>query len=250
MPSRLAPVEFIPEAASDQRLLRMLYGAFLVGALVVVIGIFELSWHSFEAYLDGAPTTDRAITHRLRNNSDHAGIFFVHIYTGNIALALGTLQTVKSLRSAHPQIHRWIGRLYVLFVLISAGMSFGLSPRLPAFGTGYGRQIGATLWASFTILGVIAIRNSDVEKHRRWMMRSYAFAYMGITFMILSAARTVSGIPLEYGYPIVIHMSFVVNMAVCEFLIWKSRSNRRSRGTFAKDQAPAPSVGQHASSIP
>ncbi|WP_136659124.1 DUF2306 domain-containing protein [Nitratireductor sp. XY-223] len=84
---------------------------------------------------------------------------------------------------------------------MSAGASLWLSPRLLVFGTEFIRQLGAVLWATFTILGVIAIRNSDVASHRRWMARSYAFAHIGITFLFLSAIRKLSGMPLEYGYP-------------------------------------------------
>ena len=174
-----AILKFVPTIAYDRRRMVMLRWLFLFGAAFVVIGIFLASLPPFAAYLDGALATDRSLTHRLRNNSDHAGIFFVHIYTGMIALALGTFQIYKPLRAAYPNLHRWLGRLYVIVVIISTGTSLGLSPRLSTFGTEYVRQLGAVLWASFTILGVIAIRNSDIESHQRWMTRSYAFAYMG-----------------------------------------------------------------------
>lgn len=218
-----ALAKFVPTFASDRSWKRMLNRMFLFGAAFVVVGIFVLSVAPFEAYLDGASATDRALTHRLRNNSDRAGIFFIHIYTGTIALALGTLQLYKPLRSAYPNLHRWLGRFYVILVLISAGSSLGLSPRLSIFGTEFIRQFGAVLWASFTILGVIAIRNSNIEKHRRWMTRSYAFAYMGITFLFLSAIRKISGIPLEYGYPMVVYLSLLVNVSVCELILQKSK---------------------------
>ena len=213
---------FVPTTASDRRWILVRQGLFFFFAGLVVVGIFVFSLHPLEAYLHGASPTDGSLTHRLRNNSDRAGFFFIHIYTGNIALALGTLQ-VSPLWAAYPKLHRWLGRSYVLFVLIAVGTSYALSPRLSVYGTELGRQVGATLWGIFTILGVIAIRNADIERHRRWMMRSYAFAYMGITFMFLSALRSISGIPLEYGYPLVIHLSFVVNMTVCEFWLRRSR---------------------------
>ncbi|WP_136659122.1 DUF2306 domain-containing protein [Nitratireductor sp. XY-223] len=215
--------KFVPTIASERRWIRTLNWMFLFGAAFVVVGIFVLSAAPFEAYLDGASATDRALTHRLRNNADRAGIFFIHIYTGTTALALGTLQIYKPLRSAHPNLHRWLGRLYVVLVMISAGASLWLSPRLSVFGTEFIRQLGAVLWATFTILGVIAIRNSDVASHRRWMARSYAFAYMGITFLFLSAIRKLSGMPLEYGYPMVVHLSFLLNLAVCELILRRSK---------------------------
>jgi uncharacterized membrane protein YozB (DUF420 family) len=127
-------------------------------------------------------------------------------------------------------VHRWLGRFYVIVVMISTVTSLGLSPRLSVFGTEYVRQLGAVLWASFTILGVIAIRNSDLENHRRWMMRSYAFAYMGITFFVLGGIRKISGIPLEYGYPLVIYTSLLLNLSVCE--LWLRRSKNQGYTTI------------------
>jgi len=218
-----AILKFVPIIASDRRRVAMLRSMFLFGAGFVVIGIFLASLPPFAAYLDGASPTERALTHRLRNNSDHAGIFFIHIYTGMIALALGTFQIYKPWRAAYPNLHRWLGRLYVLVVIISCGTSLALSPRLSTFGTEYIRQLGAVLWASFTVLGVIAIRSSDIERHRRWMTRSYAFAYMGITFFVLTGVGKISGIPLEYAYPIVIYSSLLVNLSVAELVLRSSQ---------------------------
>lgn len=217
-------------SASDRRWSVVREWLFYAFAALVVVGIFALSFHPFEAYLHGASATDHALTHRLRNNADRAGIFFIHIYAGNIALALGTLQMCRPLRLARPSLHRWLGRFYVLFVMVAVLSSYALSPRLSVYGTELGRQVGATLWGLFTACAVIAIRSGEVERHRRWMMRSYAFAYMGITFMFLSALRSVSGIPLEYGYPLVIHFSFLINMTVCEVLIRTSGLGTRRPG--------------------
>jgi len=219
MTARVARMRHAPVGLSDRQWSRLIHWTFFFGAALVVFGIFLLTLHPFEAYLAGAPASDSALTHRLRNNSTHAGIFFVHIYAGNMALALGTLQLVRPLRARFPGLHRWIGRAYVVAVMIAVVMSYGLAPRLDVWGTALGRQVGATLWGAFTILAVVAIRRGEVEAHRRWMLRSYAFAYMGITFMVLSAIRSTSGVALEIGYPIVIHMSFVINMAVCEVLL-------------------------------
>lgn len=216
--------KFVPAFARDRHRMVILRWMFLFGAAFVVIGIFLASLPPFAAYLDGALATDRSLTHRLRNNSGHAGVFFVHIYTGMIALALGTFQVYKPWRAAYPNLHRWLGRLYVTVVIISAVTSLWLSPRLSTYGTEYIRQLGAVLWASFTILGVIAIRNSDIESHQRWMTRSYAFAYMGITFFVLTGIGKISGVPLEYAYPLVIYSSLLLNLSVCELVLRRSKT--------------------------
>ncbi|MEM7316126.1 MAG: DUF2306 domain-containing protein, partial [Planctomycetota bacterium] len=182
---------------------RMPDWVFPFGAVIVVIAALVWLAPIVQAYLDGS-----AVPRKVRNNSDRAGLFVVHVLTGTAALLVGALQMHAPLRAASIRFHRHLGPLYVCFVLISATTSLGLSPRLSTFGTEYLRPLAAVLWTAFTILAVIAIRNADNAGHRRWMTRSYAFTYMGLTFLILSAVGKNVGMPLEYRYPLVIWLSF------------------------------------------
>ena len=209
---------FVRTRGSDGSAISLPDRMLLTGAAVIVIGVFIWLTPVVLAYLDGA-----SVTGKVRNNSDRAGLFIIHVITGTIALSAGCLQLFAPFRSAYPNLHRWIGRSYVLFVLISAGTSLGLSPRLSTYGTDLLRPFAAVLWGAFTIFGVMAIRQMDVESHRRWMIRSYALTYMGLTFLFLSAIRKISGVPLEYGYPVVIWLSFLINVSVGELVARRSR---------------------------
>jgi uncharacterized membrane protein len=191
---------------------------FPLGAVIVVIAAFVWVAPIVAAYLGGDP-----IPSKVRNNADRAGWFVVHVLTGTTALFLGALQMYERLRSSYRNLHRWSGRLYVCMVLISAGTSLALQPRLSIYGTEYMRPLAAVLWAAFTILAVIAIRKSDIGGHRRWMTRSYAFTYMGLAFLILSAIGKNVGMPLEIRYPVVIWLSFLINVSAAEYVIWRSR---------------------------
>lgn len=206
---------------------RMPEWVFPVGAAIVVIAALVWVTPIVLAYFNGEP-----IPSKVRNNSDRPGWFVVHVLTGTFALLIGALQMYPRLRTSNPDRHRRLGPLYVCLVLISAGTSLALDPRLSTFGTEFLRPLSAVLWMTFTILAVVAIRNSDKGGHRRWMTRSYAFAYMGLTFLTLSAIGKNVGMPLEIRYPLVIWLSFIVNLSVAELVNLRSRnqtSNARDR---------------------
>jgi uncharacterized membrane protein len=190
---------------------------FPLGAAIVVIAAFVWVAPIVDAYLNGDP-----IPWKVRNNSDRPGWFVVHVLTGTTALLIGALQMYERLRTSYRNLHRWLGRLYVGFVFVSAGTSLALDPRLSVFGTEILRPLAAVLWMAFTVLAVIAIRKRNIDGHRRWMTRSYAFAYMGLTFLILSAIGKNIGMPIEIRYPVVIWLSFLVNVSAAEFVIRRS----------------------------
>lgn len=134
----------------------------------------------------------------------------------------------EQLRNSYRNLHRWLGRLYVAFVFISAGTSLALDPRLSIYGTEFLRPLAASLWIGFTFLGVVAIRKRDLESHRRWMTRSYILAYMGITFLILSGTFKVVGMPIEIRYPLVIWGSLLINVTIAELIIWRVFNRSRN----------------------
>ena len=164
----------------------------------------------------------------LHANKDVPGIFATHILAGAVALLIGPWQLSVFLRGRYPRLHRALGRTYVGFVLISAGASLFLAPRLDVFGTGYLRVLTAVLWSAFTVLAVVAIRNSDVVAHRRWMMRSYAFTFMGLTLLLYNWIGSTLALDLAYKYPAVAWLTFLTNVLFIETLLWRSR-----RRTFA-----------------
>ena len=158
----------------------------------------------------------------LHANKDVPGIFAVHILAGAVALLIGPWQLSAFLRRRYPRLHRTLGQTYVGFVLISAGASLFLAPRLDVFGTAYLRIVTAVLWSTFTILAVVAIRNLDIVAHRRWMMRSYAFTFMGLTLLLYNAIGAMLDLDLAYRYPAVAWLTFLTNVLFIEILLWRA----------------------------
>ncbi|MDE3723628.1 DUF2306 domain-containing protein [Nocardiopsis sp. N85] len=110
-------------------------------------------------------------------------VMLVHIFGGTLLTVLVILQVWPWLRSRHPVVHRWSGRIYVL-----AGIPLVGVPALliaPFSSTGLGTQVSNTLWAvlwsTFTLLGYVMARRRRFADHREWMLRSFALIY-GIAF--------------------------------------------------------------------
>ena len=159
-------------------------------------------------------------------NQLHPVIFAFHIGLGIVALLIGPWQISSFIRTARPGLHRRLGRIYVGLVFVSAGASFGLAPRLDTLGTGFIRWFSAALWIAFTILAVVAIRRRDITAHRRWMLRSYAFTYMALTFLAFTAIGNALGLEFAYKYPAILWLSFFTNVVFVEAVLWRSRTVR------------------------
>lgn len=85
--------------------------------------------------------------------------------------------------------------------------------------------------AASTILGVTAIRQRDVARHRAWMTRAYALALgagtqvftEGFGEAIFGAGELTTALALGAGWS--------VNLAVAELVIRRHTSRRPSRAT-------------------
>jgi Predicted membrane protein (DUF2306) len=103
----------------------------------------------------------------------------LHFAAGGVILALGCIQLVSGVRSRYPQVHRWIGRLYVLAALCAGvgGLSFILTK-----GTigGIAMDAGFGLYGALTVLAAVqAWRHARAKRfvlHRAWAMRLFALA--------------------------------------------------------------------------
>jgi uncharacterized membrane protein len=108
--------------------------------------------------------------------------FYTHISTAGLALLVGPLQFSAALRRRAPQVHRWIGRTYVVGVGLGSVaafiMSFVSSVALLGF-FGYGTL--ALLWGWTTYRGYRSVRSGRIPEHRAWMIRSFALTYAAVT---------------------------------------------------------------------
>src|SRR5216684_2430119 len=108
--------------------------------------------------------------------ANHAALTLAHILPAMLFMVLGPLQFVRSLRSKHPQIHRWSGRIF-----LTASAVVGVTGLTMAFGKtigGVDEKAAITLFGTFFLMALAkalwhALRR-EFAQHREWMIRGYA----------------------------------------------------------------------------
>jgi uncharacterized membrane protein len=155
---------------------------------------------------------------QINFNAHHIGIY-THIFASSVALLLGPWQFSARLRQHHTQLHRWLGRTYLTLGVLVGG-SAGLYMAQFAYGGGVARA-GFTLlawaWLLTGIMAYRAIRNKDIQHHRRWMLRNFALTLAAVTLRIYLPLSMVSGLPFDVSYPIIAWLCWVPNVVIIEW---------------------------------
>jgi uncharacterized membrane protein len=151
-------------------------------------------------------------------------VLYLHIVTGCIALAIGLIQLLRKQKTGRAKLHRRLGKIYVICILISGIVNIYLS--IFASG-GWITRAGFFaldgIWIYATLTAVNRIRNKQVEAHQQWMLRSYALTFSGVTLRIWLPLLM---IPFEFetAYPMVAWLAWAPNLLVAEWAIRRRAS--------------------------
>jgi uncharacterized membrane protein len=144
----------------------------------------------------------------------------MHVIGGAIVLLTGALQFWQSLRTRYPQLHRWLGRIYLSFVLIGGIGGLLLAPvSQGGVVAHWGFGILAVLWLFSGARAYLTIRAGHVAAHREWMMRNFSMAFGAVTLRIYLGLFAVAGIPFEEAYPAVAWLAWVPNLLLVEWYL-------------------------------
>lgn len=144
----------------------------------------------------------------------------LHFGGGAIALLAGALQAHRGLRLRRPDVHRWLGRLYLLAVLASGSAGLLLATRStagPIAQWGFGTM--AVLWLVTTVVGWRRARAGRYLAHRDWMIRSYALTLAAVTLRLWLPASQVAGMPFLTAYVAIAWLCWVPNLVLAEWFL-------------------------------
>jgi uncharacterized membrane protein len=149
----------------------------------------------------------------------HQTGIIAHIAGGVLALGLGPFQFLQKLRARWPKSHRWMGRLYLLGILL--GGTAGLYISFYAFA-GLAASLGfaalALSWLATGFMAYRTIRSGDIATHRQWMIRNFALTFAAVTLR-LWMMPLIMFFGSETGYEIVAWVCWVPNLIVAEGII-------------------------------
>jgi hypothetical protein len=187
--------------------------------------------------------------------SRHRLLILQHIGCGIVAVTVGLLQFVSSLRDAHPRVHRAMGYLYLSAVLLAGCAGLWLSPDTPVFAAhaltdltaidlsrlglapaflGYSASSRFSpnqfflvmvgfgtldlLWLFTAAVAIARARQRRFDEHRAWMMRSYSLTFAAATVRL--AALPLLVFTREPVVAITCTFwSWILNLVVAEWLI-------------------------------
>lgn len=145
--------------------------------------------------------------------------FYTHIVLGGFALLIGWVQFSPKFRQTKMDLHKNIGKLYIILVLISAvaGIYIGF------FATGglvtsLGFISLGVIWFYFTFMAYVHVKNKQIHKHQQMMIYSYAACFSAVTLRIwLPTLMALFG-NFMTAYTIVAWLAWVPNVIVAYFI--------------------------------
>jgi hypothetical protein len=149
--------------------------------------------------------------------------FYVHITSSIAVMGGGIVQFFPFLLRGYPQVHRFIGKIYIGSILLMAAPS-GLI--LAAFANGgLPSKVGFTLqclvWWWITFVAWQEVMKKHYLKHSEMMLRSYAVTLAAMSLRVESYVMyyLFETKPIE-TYLTVTWLSWVGNLLIAEILIY------------------------------
>ncbi|MGZ7441427.1 DUF2306 domain-containing protein [Paenibacillus sp. TH7-28] len=152
-------------------------------------------------------------------------VMYVHVAFACIAMAAGLLNFSKRIFEKSRRFHRINGYVYIVSVLLVVLTSGYMAP----YATG--GRIGSMgfnalnlIWLFITMMALVQIKRKQIDRHRNWMIRSYAFCF---TNMLIHLITTLfhHGVGLVYAtsYTIGVYGSIVLLLIIPGIIIRMNR---------------------------
>lgn len=190
----------------------------------LAIAVFAPLRYLLNSVPDLAATGDELALHYAAQPGWAQTVLVLHAAPGGLALLLSPVQLVARVRDRAPRVHRVVGRIALVAIGVGgvAGLALSTVSLAGPQGTaGFGTL--AVLWVTCAALGLRAILRGDVAAHRRWMIRTFALTYAGVTLRLWLIVL----IPLLDGdfmaaYRFTPFLSWVPNLVIAELILRRS----------------------------
>jgi uncharacterized membrane protein len=110
-----------------------------------------------------------------------------HLVGGIVAIMVGLAQIWLGLSNRTNTLHRVLGKIYGVAVLIGSLAGFYLALTIPGhLPYSAGLFMLDVAWVLTTGMALYAIRTRRIEQHREWMLRSYTVTFAFVTYRLVS----------------------------------------------------------------
>ncbi len=156
--------------------------------------------------------------------------FYIHVGTGTFVLLIGIFQFVKPIMIKWPKVHRQLGKLYVILILLFTAPA-GFVMALYANGGVVAKisfAITAALWWLFTFLAYRNAVQKKIKLHLANMYRSYALTLTAVSLRLyVLVLPHFIHLHSTQMYCLVAWLSWIPNLIIAELLIrnWKLKGS-------------------------
>ena len=162
--------------------------------------------------------------------------FFTHVFTSMLVLIAGFTQFSKKFLKQQPRLHRTVGYVYVINILMVTGPS-GLLMSFYANG-GISSKTAfvllSVLWIGFTAMALYKAIKKDFTAHRIFMIRSFALTLSAVTLRCWKVLLVnFTDIQPMDRYRIIAWLGWALNLIIGEWIIYKYISRKKQLFTAA-----------------
>lgn len=204
----------------------------------LAIAVFAPLPYFLSSLTDLAGTDRNVASNYVDRSTAIQTAFYLHVGFGGLALLLSPFQFLSRVRVRLPYVHRVVGRVTLGSILVAGLAGLVLAPRSLAGAAGtIGFGLLALLWVTFATTAFRAIRRRDVDRHRHWMVRTFALTYAAVTLrlwlgLLIGLQVGVAGVDgqtaFARAYVVVPFLAWIPNLVVAELYL------RTRAGTSAK----------------
>jgi hypothetical protein len=154
--------------------------------------------------------------------------FYTHVFLSIFALIAGFTQFSKFILKRKRRLHKIMGYVYVIDVMLLAGPS-GLIMSFYANGTELAKisfVLLSVLWMLFTAIALVKIKRNNFIAHKSWMIRSYSLTLSAISLRLYAMV-----LPKFFHlgafdeYTLIAWMSWTLNLIIAEIIILRKRNS-------------------------
>jgi hypothetical protein len=160
---------------------------------------------------------------------DFRWVLIGHISCGIVALVIGPFQFWKAFRNKYLSIHRWMGRTYLIAILIGTICSTSLawtSSIQVNFAWAFALQMLAFAWIVTASMAYISVMRRRIQQHKEWMIRSYVVTFAFVMFRWLSELTILRNLMPEFEErgPTIGWLSWTIPLLITEIVLsWNKK---------------------------
>jgi hypothetical protein len=148
-----------------------------------------------------------------------------HLAGGSLALLLGPFQFSTWLRTRYVKVHRWMGRLYLIGVLVGSVSAVYMALRvteLKAFGAALLFLMVA--WMVTSGMAYISALRRQFGTHKEWAIRSYVVTFAFVVFRLMTDLNVYGSMGGQTQLVMLVWIAWAVPLLLTEMVLQWRRS--------------------------